>query len=155
MYPSESRKGLLGGFKNWKQADQPRHFKDLTGQSMQPAQDQGTGIGLQLLGDGEKTAQPHAADILQALEIRDQVLAAVGDPAVAGLFELVGVFGIHAARYFEQHGLFEFSGLDIHEGISLARVESRTQAYPPGILYILCYDSVVLWPRNPQFWAFE
>jgi len=155
VYPSESSKGLLGGFKNRKQADQPRHFKDLTGQSMQPAQDQGPGSGLQLLGDGKKTAQTHAADILQAFEIRDQVLAAVSDPAVAGLFELVGVFGIHAARYFEQHGLFKFSRLDIHEGISLARVESRTQLTNPASSIYCVTIASFSGPRYPQFWAFE
>ena len=105
---------MLGGFEHGEQADQPGHFKNLARQPMQAAKNQRPGCRLELLRHRKKAPQPHAADVLQTVQISNQMFGALGDPLLAGVFKLVRILGVHAAADFEQHRLFELGRFYLH-----------------------------------------
>jgi len=104
---------------------------------MKAAKDQRAGNALEFLSDGEEASQPHAADILKAVKIGNQVLSAMRNPVLAGFLELMGVFRVHPASHFQQHRFVEFRWFDVHTPLTVI------------VLCTVCYDSAFDGPRRP------
>jgi len=82
------------------------------------------------------------------------MLRSVGDPALASLFELVRVLGIHAARYLEQHSLLEFGRLNIHKRTQLSEGGERKQRAIPFVAWIQADSTLVSFVTNMFLWSY-